>query len=204
MDLIIRKLKFEDCQSVATLHLEYLYTNIPVNKYSHNLLSYFYESFVISKGNISFVAEVERDIVGYVCLVTSLSDLKMSTLKTSFINIFRNIFLLFLISPKLILHELFSIGRSFISRQPFSNYIDSQGKLWELRPIVVRSDYQGKGIAASLVARAEKALREREAHRYFLKVYRNNRRAINFYKKAGFVEKEREGGDILVLEKTLG
>jgi len=76
-------------------------------------------------------------------------------------------------------------------------------RLYELRPIVLRDDYQGSGLAEALIAKVEVALKEKHEEKYFLRVYKDNFRAINFYQKTGFIEVCSEGSNTLIMEKAL-
>jgi ribosomal protein S18 acetylase RimI-like enzyme len=61
-------------------------------------------------------------------------------------------------------------------------------KAVEIERIYVLKEYHGKGVGQLLYDQAIKIARQKNAHYVWLGVWEKNPRAINFYKKNGFVE----------------
>jgi ribosomal protein S18 acetylase RimI-like enzyme len=208
---VIRAIKKNDIKSVVDLHIQYISSNLIDCKYSRNLFMLFYNSFVDNNDNISFVAELNGAIVGYICVVKSLNELYLMTLSNNFIKVVINLMSLIILHAKIIYIEFINKGKILLRRRYSDLHLERQAhhfplretQLHELRPIVVRHEYHGTELASALIERAESALKKRNAGRYFLRVYRDNLRAINFYRKAGFIDVGSEGSNTLVMEKAL-
>ena len=54
--------------------------------------------------------------------------------------------------------------------------------------ISVAKEYRGKGLAKKLYSQAEKKARKSGIERIYVKAYAENKRAISFYKRLGFIE----------------
>lgn len=61
----------------------------------------------------------------------------------------------------------------------------------EIERIYVLKEYHGKSVGQLLYAQAMQIARQKDAHYVWLGVWEENPRAINFYKKNGFVEFDR-------------
>jgi GNAT superfamily N-acetyltransferase len=210
-EVIIRPIQKIDLKYVAELHVKYLPSTFIDCKYTRNLLEFFYESFIKSNINMSFVAVSNGLIIGYICIVKSLRELYIKMIRRYYCNIIIYLGGLLLYQRGLVLGDLLNRGKALIIRkkgyqQPNSRIHfthATRGYSCELRPIVIRQEYRGSGLASALIASAEAALKERREDGYFLKVYKNNFRAINFYRKEGFIELDSEETGILVMEKSL-
>jgi ribosomal protein S18 acetylase RimI-like enzyme len=58
---------------------------------------------------------------------------------------------------------------------------------FEIERIYVLSDFQGKGIGRQLLEKAIQMAKEKKASYIWLGVWEENKRAIQFYKKNGFI-----------------
>jgi len=61
---------------------------------------------------------------------------------------------------------------------------------WELYRIYLLPEYIGKGVGKKLLLLAEDFLRSKKARKYHLYVWRENKAALDFYKRNGFVKLE--------------
>jgi ribosomal protein S18 acetylase RimI-like enzyme len=208
---LIRRTQEKDLISLVNLHFQYLPTNFRDCKYSRNLIALFYKSFLRSDINMSFVAELNGLIVGYICIVRSLKELYLTMLKKHYLIVFINLSGLIIYQKDTLNKEIINIGKSLfrkpnndlLAKNSLHHILIMESQPYELRPIVVRHDYHGTGLASALIARAEAALKERKVRRYFLRVSKDNLRAINFYRKTEFIDVGSEGSETLVMEKIL-
>jgi GNAT superfamily N-acetyltransferase len=204
----IRPIRKEYLASVADLHLNYLPSKFSKTKLSCKILQYIYHSFVHSKHDIALVSDIDGQIIGYVCLVTSLKRLYIAALKNNHVYLLFNVIALMVLQSQIITRDICPKIRSLSN---FRNDNSCHGQtvlmnvdnMKELRPIVVRADYQESLVAKALLHHAEEWLKLSGEHKYFLRLYRSNVRAINFYRKAGFKVAGTEGADTLIMEKTL-
>jgi GNAT superfamily N-acetyltransferase len=204
LTLIIRPFERQDALKIADLHLKYLHSRFPESRHSAKLLSLFYQS-LSEVGDIALVSEVDGEVVGFICIVNSLKAIYLHQVRRYFLESLLCCLCLIPQSPRLFLLDSFGRFRHFFSgneRRNLSGY-QLNGKLPELRPFVVRRDFQGTEVARSLVSSAERSLQARGVSRYFLRVDSQNVRALKFYEKIGFVTKGSEGDSSLVMEKIL-
>ena len=68
----------------------------------------------------------------------------------------------------------------------FQMYVNDQGNLY-VRKIATRPDYEGKGIGKRNMKYMEVFAKEHGCSKICLDVYKKSPRAINFYKKVGFI-----------------
>jgi diamine N-acetyltransferase len=61
---------------------------------------------------------------------------------------------------------------------------------WELYRIYLLPEYIGKGVGKKLLLLAEDFLRSKKARKYHLYVWQENKAALDFYKRNGFVKLE--------------
>jgi ribosomal protein S18 acetylase RimI-like enzyme len=188
--LNIRNLELEDLPVIAKLHLDNMPLTFPECRYYFNLMKLIYSSFLISKEGISYVATIDNNIVGYVCLHKSSKKIYISAFRNSPVAFCSNLLMLLLRFPVLFLKGVprvlrtFSLSRS--SKQPTTSDSDLWKEYYELRPIVVRTDKQGTSVADRLITCGENSLMNRGEKKYFLRVRKDNARAIAFYNKKGF------------------
>ncbi len=188
--LNIRNIELEDLPVIATLHLDNMPLTFPPCRYYYNLMKLVYGSFVGNKNSISYVATIENEIVGYVCFHKSSRQIYINAFRNSPATFCWNVMMLLFRFPVLFLRGIprllktFSLSRS--SEQSATSDPIIWGGYYELRPIVVRPDNQGTSVAASLMSSGEHSLMNKGEKRYFLRVRKDNPRAIAFYTKMGF------------------
>jgi len=66
--------------------------------------------------------------------------------------------------------------------------------------MVVRKDKQGTSVADRLISCGENSLMDRGEKKYFLRVRKDNARAIAFYNKVGFTTVREEGIRIVMVK----
>jgi ribosomal protein S18 acetylase RimI-like enzyme len=71
-------------------------------------------------------------------------------------------------------------------KQPKTSASNLLKEYYELRPIVVTPDKQGTSVADRLISYGENSLINKGEKKYFLRVRKDNARAIAFYKKMAF------------------
>jgi GNAT superfamily N-acetyltransferase len=111
---------------------------------------------------------------------------------------------LYTILPK----RIMEFGSVFFLKNNRSKKMNSllnerRGLMYELKAIIVIKNYQGQNIAMKLLDHSEDILRAKGEKKYFLGVLQDNLRAINFYKKAGFLVMGSERNNALIMEKIL-
>ena len=201
--LNIRNLDLADLDSIAKLHIDHMPISFPKCKYYFNLLKISYSSFLNRKENFCFLANNDNGIVGYICLIKSLRGLYIAAFKNHPISLFYNIVILICKFPVLFLKGLPRRLRCFLPWSGKKLTPNFRKINYELRPIVVRADYQGSSVARTLMSYAEDILREKGEKEYFLEVRVNNIRAVNFYRKIGLKLVWFDGDIRYVMVKTL-
>jgi len=204
----IRPLKEKDLASVASLHLDYLPSKFCKCKYSLKLFQYFYNSFINSKNDIALVIDIEGHVVGYICIITSLNKLYITAIKNRHVYLLYNLIALLILQHDRIVRDMFNRLHNLLSyrtSKSIHSHTDTINdyNMKELRPIVVRADYQGSIAADTLLNHAEERLKILGESKYFLRVHQYNLRAINFYRRVGFKVVGSEAEDILIMEKNL-
>lgn len=209
----ISPIRREDLPGVRELHFAYLPTNLPRCAAAHYLMEYYYESFLITDHNLALTAKNGGEVVGYICLVGSARELYGKLLRNhpgavimASLEICSRYPVAFLKDMLKRLRSLLTGGRKTATRllAGEGSGCFTPGERWyELRPIVVMDDYRGKSLALDLVRQAEEVLQARGEKQYFLRVYRNNRRAIGFYQKAGLKVGRTEREQTLLMVKHL-
>jgi len=66
--------------------------------------------------------------------------------------------------------------------------------------MVVRKDKQGTSVAVRLISCGEKSLMNRGEKKYFLRVRKDNSRAVAFYNKMGFTTVSNENNRIVMVK----
>jgi len=198
---------WKDMSVIADLHLEYLETSYTKNRYLKNLLVLYYMSCRDNRDNSLITLDMNGAIIGYACLVNSLNKLYFRRYFKNPLYMTKNFAMLLYSQNGYIVTKtierlfnefcrfIISNVRNYYRANQFYNY-------YELRPIVVKEGYQGRGVAKILLAQAEELLRERGEKKYFLRVHEKNLRAINFYNKSGFNLIGHEG-ELWIMEKIL-
>jgi GNAT superfamily N-acetyltransferase len=196
---------WHDLDAIAQMHIDYMPSMSKKNKYFKKLLVYHYETVRDHKDNILVTADIKGILMGYVCIIKSLPQIYLTELKKYHLFIVVNILLVSKFNLQSIIRAiLMNFTKTTLRRNGESGVRTNSNDIlnWELRPIIVSKCYQGTGIAQALVGMAEKSLRERGEKKYFLRVNKDNLRAINFYTKIGMVTVGERNG-VLIMAKTL-
>jgi ribosomal protein S18 acetylase RimI-like enzyme len=202
--LDIRNLELGDLPFVAKLHMDHMPLTFPPCKPYFNLMKLAYGSFLVNKESICHVAVLDNSIVGYVCFHKHPKQIYITALRNSPLAFGSNVMLLFLRFPVFFLKgvprvlKTFSLSRA--SKRPATPDPDFWTEQYELRPIVVRKDNQGKSVAERLMSCGETSLMSRGERRYFLRVKKDNARAIAFYNKMGFATVRTEGIRVVMVK----
>jgi colanic acid biosynthesis glycosyl transferase WcaI len=197
--------KWEDIGSIVNLHLEYLPSNYQKNKYFKQLLAYYYETCRDDRNNKLISADIDGKIVGYVCLINSLKKLYVKMIGKKLVDVSQNLLSLIYCEKNCFLEKIyFAVSGKYNYREANDKYhrITDINK-YELRPIIVIKDYQGTTVAQKLLINAEDFLINRGEKYYFLRVYKDNGRAIKFYCKNGFNVIGEDDEQTLVMGKAL-
>jgi len=202
----LRNIESGDLSDIAKLHLECLPLTFPPCRYYFNLMKLIYSYYLFYKEAICWVATMESNIVGYVCLLKCSEKLYVSAFKNCPVPFCYNAIMLLLRFPSYFLKGLprvlrtLSLSNSY--KQSSAPDSDLRQEHYELRPIVVRNDKQGSSIAVRLISCGESSLLKGGENKYFLQVRKDNNRAIAFYIKMGF-RTVRDAGIRLVMVKDL-
>jgi colanic acid biosynthesis glycosyl transferase WcaI len=195
--------KCEDIQSVVNLHMDYLPSNYNKNKYFKRLLRYYYETLRDDRNSKLISAEINGKIIGYACLVNSLRKLYLKMLGANIVDVSLNLL-------KLLYYQKNNFTMKYLNIHKNNNVKNNKElqrislkNKYELRPIIVSKDYQGTKVAYSLLLHAEEFLINKGEKYYFLRVYKDNARAIKYYYKNGFNVIEEDDEQTSVMGKTL-
>jgi ribosomal protein S18 acetylase RimI-like enzyme len=202
--LNIRNLESEDLPVIAKLHLDNMPLTFPECRYYFNLMKLIYSSFLVNKEGICRVATIENNIVGYVCFFKSSKKIYISAFRNCPVAFCCNVMMLLLRFPVFFLKGVPRVLRTLSSSGSSKQTTTSDPDLWEqyyeLRPIVVRTDKQGTSVADRLISCGENSLMNRGEKKYFLRVRKDNARAIAFYSKMGFTTVRHEDIRIVMVK----
>ncbi len=192
-----RKVCVDDLSEISILHRS-LFKDHYLGKFTLNFIRRFYSCY-LTRNIIFLIAESEDNkVVGFVM------GGKSSILAECMNQFMRKFFFQYLVEvivkPSL---WLYTLKRILIL---FRNKIKRDSKLdrtltWGLLSIGIDKQYQGKGVAKKLLIEFELAL-PLDISKYILSVKEDNKKAIAFYNKNGFVLKTRKR-DGLYLEKEI-
>jgi len=202
--LNIRNLELEDLPVIAKLHIDHMPLTFPPCRYYFNLMKLIYSSFLVNTEGICYVATIDNTIVGYVCFHKCSKKIYTSAFRNYPVGFCCNVVMLLLRFPAFFLkgvpRVLRTLRLSRSSKQPTTADSDLWKGDYELRPMVVRKDKQGTSVADRLIACGENSLMNRGEKKYFLRVRKDNARAIGFYNKAGFTTVREEGIRIVMVK----
>jgi hypothetical protein len=206
--LSIRNLALDDLSVIAKLHMDHMPLTFPPCRPYFNLLKLIYSSFLVTKEGICHVATMDDNVIGYVCFHKCSKTTYISAFRNCPVAFCWNVMMLFLRFPVFFLkgvpRVLGTLSLSRTSEQPATSDSDLCTGLYELRPIVVRKDKQGTSVADNLISCGEKSLINSGENKYFLRVRKDNARAIAFYNKMGFITVRDEGVRIVMVKDVRG
>jgi ribosomal protein S18 acetylase RimI-like enzyme len=202
--LQIRNIELEDLPVIAKLHMDNMPLTFPPCRYYFNLMKLIYSFFLFDKNGICYVATIDNNIVGYVSFLKCSNKIYISAFRNCPLSFAYNAMMLFLRFPIYFLRGLPRVLRTFLltrsSKKPATEDSNSLGEHYELRPIVVRNDKQGSSIADRLISIGENSLANMDEKKYFLRVRKDNARAIAFYNKIGFTTVRNEDIRIVMVK----
>jgi len=202
--IIIRDLEAEDLTVIAKLHIDHMPLTFPPCRPYFNLMKLIYSSFLYNKESICYVATIDNTTVGYVCFQKFSKKIYTTACKNYPVSFCCNVLILLIRFPVFFLNGLPRVHRTLkLSRsnnQSTASDSDSWEKNYELRPIVVRKDRQGTPVAERLISRGENTLVNKGEKKYFLRVKKDNTRAIAFYNKMGFTKLRDEDVRIVMVK----
>jgi len=169
-----------------------------------NLMKLVYSSFLVNEEGMCYVATMDDTIVGYVCFHKCSKKIYTSAFRNYPVRFCWNVMVLLLRFPaffvKGVPRVLRTLRLSRSSEQPKTMDSNLWKEDYELRPMVVRRDKQGTSVADRLIACGENSLMDRGEKKYFLRVRKDNARAIAFYNKVGFSTVGEEGIRIVMVK----
>ena len=202
--LNIRNLELEDLPVIAKLHIDHMPLTFPPCRPYFNLMKLIYSSFLVNEEGICYVATIDNTIVGYVCFHKCSKKIYTSAFRNYPVGFCCNVVMLLLRFPAFFLkgvpRVLRTLRLSRSSKQPTTADSDLWKGDYELRPMVVRKDKQGTSVADRLISCGENSLMDRGEKKYFLRVRKDNARAIAFYNKVGFTTVREEGIRIVMVK----
>ena len=202
--LNIRNLEAEDLPVIAKLHIDHMPLTFPPCRPYFNLMKLIYCSFLVNKEGICHVATIDNTIVGYVCFHKCSKQIYTTAFKNYPVEFCYNVVMLLLRFPGFFLNGVPRVLRtlrlSTSREQPTTANSDIWKEDYELRPMVVRKDKQGTSVAERLISCGEISLVDRGEKKYFLRVRKDNPRAVGFYNKTGFTTVRDEGIRIVMVK----
>jgi GNAT superfamily N-acetyltransferase len=202
--LNIRNLELEDLPVIAKLHIDHMPLTFPPCRPYFNLMKLVYSSFLVNEEGMCYVATMDDTIVGYVCFHKCSKKIYTSAFRNYPVRFCWNVMVLLLRFPaffvKGVPRVLRTLRLSRSSEQPKTMDSNLWKEDYELRPMVVRRDKQGTSVADRLIACGENSLMDRGEKKYFLRVRKDNARAIAFYNKVGFSTVGEEGIRIVMVK----
>jgi ribosomal protein S18 acetylase RimI-like enzyme len=183
---MIRPLRKGDAKLVAGLHLQELRTHLR-GWAGGRLLACYYRAVAEGHGACGYVSLTETgNISGFICGVWDRKCLHRTLLRQEAPR------LLFWSALHLLLHPGFLARvlerqRSFHAVLPKERAGPYDASSYELRPIVVRADSRGQGVASDLLHQLVEDAHTRGFASLGLCTEVDNERANAFYRKAGFL-----------------
>jgi len=175
-DVMIRPATIKDMLEIAYIHKN-VFSDHFIGMLPKYLISRFYQCYLKEENIFLVKTDEAHTISGFILggYSSMLDKCKGNFIKE---NIFSLVFSI-IVTPKIypLFFKRLKKHNEFKSSIPFS-----------LLSIGVQEAFKGKGIAQQLILQFEKTLRAQNIYYYGLSVYRNNGRAINFYKKCNFWE----------------
>jgi hypothetical protein len=206
--LSLRNLEPEDLPEIAKLHLDHMPLTFPSCRPYFNLMKLVYSSFLFHEEGFCGVATMDSDVIGFVCFHKRPKEIYASAFRKNPVGFCWNIAQLLLRFPAFFLKGVPRVLRALhLSRsgKPSTASVPDFWKdLYELRPMVVRKDKQGTPAAGQLISWGEKVLMNRGEDQYFLRVRKDNPRAIAFYNKMGLTTVADEDIRIVMVKDLKG
>ena len=201
-EVFIRKAKQEDALNIAIIHKQQFNTHF-LGKYSLKTIENFYKCF-LNDDNFVLVSEKDNQVIGF---VLGGDSCYLSKAQNVFLKKYRISYMLeTVLKPHVYFSALSRIrmfcGSLFSDKSKMDNIAQNDlliNKNIRLLSIAVDEKAKGKNIADMLIKSFENYIYPND---YGLSVYKDNKRAVNFYLKNGF-ELEKEINNSLYLKKSL-
>jgi ribosomal protein S18 acetylase RimI-like enzyme len=203
----IRKIGTKDPPVIAKLHIDHMPLTFPPSRYYFNLLKLNYSYFLDNNKAICHLATIENNIVGYVCVLRYAEKNYLNAFRKFPVQFCGNAVMLLLRFPTYFFKRASRVLRILLSlrvgKQTATPDFGFLERHYELRPIVVKKDLQGTTVAERLISCAESVLVKKSQKKYFLRVKKDNPRAIAFYHKMGFTTIGDEGIRIVMMKDIM-
>jgi GNAT superfamily N-acetyltransferase len=190
---MIRRIRASDASQLAALHLATLRTQF-TGLAGQNLLACYYRALTSGSGGVGY-AKIEDDggIAGFVCGIWDAAAVRRVLLHSQWWRLLGWGCLCVLFRPRILsdLWQRLIRGRTHDPSAPTDTPCRSG---YELRPIAVRGESQGKGIARELLTTLLKDAEARGHGSVYLLTEVDNGRANAFYVKNGFALVGTAGG----------
>lgn len=178
--MIVERMRLEDVDQISVLHIENLRTHFNGTS-GKKLLNCYYKAVVKENGACGFVAKEAQEVVGFVCGIWDENLLQKKLILSQFFRLAFWGAVQVILNPHLLVRFI----------QKMNNHGDKQDNVngYELRPIVVKKDYRGRGVSDLLVLTLLKDAAARGYVKVHLFTEEDNRRAQRFYEKVGFSQR---------------
>ncbi len=192
----ISEFQLTNAEDIARLHQEYLNTPFKGNSGRHLLVNY-YKTLFFQKGGVCFVVIFEDSVIGFVCGIWDPRLISKYLLRKFWYSMIYWGILHLLTFPKMIIDIS---SRIF---QKNSNKEKKPGNNYELRPIVVANEYQGKNVSNILLSKLCEDAKKRSFEKIILFTENDNLPAQKFYKKNNFQLIKQVDGEKILFELDL-
>lgn len=169
--MTIRKLEYQDIDSIAILHEKYLSDGLLANL-GLSFLKGFYKLMLEEKSSVSYVAVEKKTIIGFIASCVDLNKVK----RASIINLWNPVLVQIFKNPRLILTII------SLSLHPGLKVDREVPKVISL---AVTSENRGKGIGKSLLGKSKLEFKKRGFRYFVLSVKASMKDANAFYQKIG-------------------
>ena len=190
---MVRPLVEADAEVVATIHITELRTHF-CGSTGRKLLSCYYRALVKGRGAFSYVwANESEPVSGFICGIWDARYVRRALLVKEWPRLLFWGVLHVVSHPRLLAKLLGRLASSL--RCTRDNCIPFGVKAeCELRPIAVKANSRGRGVAQALLEAFLAAARARGGSSVNLKTEVDNERANAFYRKCGFRLESTSGG----------
>ena len=186
---MIRRLQPEDGTAIATLHQEALRSRM-TGSTGRKLLSVYYRALALGKGGCGYVAiSSDGEVLGFVCGIWDSASVRGNLMRAHWSRLAVLGGLYVLSRPKILPDVLRRVSSRSTEKEASHASAD-----YELRPIAVRRDRQGSGVADQLMQRLLEDARVRGFRSVILKTETDNGRANSFYVRQGFAVERMANG----------
>lgn len=203
MNYMIREAKDSDLNYISRMHIT---TEEPVDKWFNfyfDKTKFYYDC----DSCVILVAEEKNIITGFIIFTFSRKKIKINCIK----KFYWLKWILYFISgrygcSKKMILKLVKIPVIILNSLNSKNKNSLDNAESKIIAVVVNPQFQGKGIATELLSRAIEECRQKGIKKICITVNIENNKAINLYKKIGFIEKKvclESTGDSLYLVKEI-